>query len=112
MAFFSVWTLASLALYFFAALTKASPVILEPPLHETFNSVLQKDIGLRFVKNSGICETTPGVDQISGYIDVGKNMSMVCYTTSKRSSLLLTMMQWFWFFESRNAPEKAPFTLW
>ncbi|KAF8184809.1 alpha/beta-hydrolase [Pholiota molesta] len=32
---------------------------------------------------------------MSGYIDVGANMSM-----------------WFWFFESRTAPEVAPFTLW
>ncbi|KAG1825608.1 Alpha/Beta hydrolase protein [Suillus subaureus] len=51
--------------------------------------------GIRYVKNSGICETTPNVTQISGYIDVGTNMSM-----------------WFWFFESRNSPETAPFTLW
>lgn len=29
------------------------------------------------VKNSGVCETTPGVGQISGYVDVGVNMSMV-----------------------------------
>ncbi|KAF5343077.1 hypothetical protein D9758_011124 [Tetrapyrgos nigripes] len=32
---------------------------------------------------------------MSGYIDVGKNMSM-----------------WFWFFEARESPETAPFTLW
>lgn len=27
---------------------------------------------LRYVKNSGICETTPGVNQYSGYVDVGE----------------------------------------
>ena len=32
---------------------------------------------LRYVKDSGVCETTPGVSQMSGYIDVGTNMSMV-----------------------------------
>jgi carboxypeptidase C (cathepsin A) len=32
---------------------------------------------------------------VSGYLDIGKNMSM-----------------WFWFFESRHDPETAPFTLW
>ncbi|KIJ64801.1 hypothetical protein HYDPIDRAFT_28162, partial [Hydnomerulius pinastri MD-312] len=53
------------------------------------------DTNLRYVKNSGVCETTPGVNQYSGYIDVGTNMSM-----------------WFWFFESRTSPETAPFTLW
>ena len=31
---------------------------------------------LEFVKNSGICETTPGVNQYSGYISVGDNMNM------------------------------------
>ncbi|KAF8128592.1 Alpha/Beta hydrolase protein [Boletus edulis] len=57
--------------------------------------VIQNDANLRYVANSGICETTPGVTQYSGYIDVGTNMSM-----------------WFWFFEARNSPETAPFTLW
>lgn len=30
---------------------------------------------LEFVKNSGICETTPGVNQYSGYLSVGTNMN-------------------------------------
>ncbi|KAI1138282.1 putative carboxypeptidase S1 [Hypoxylon sp. FL0543] len=46
---------------------------------------------LSFVNNSGICETTHGVNQYSGYITVGDNMNM-----------------WFWFFEARKNPEKAP----
>lgn len=50
---------------------------------------------LDFVTNSGICETTPGVNQYSGYLSVGKNQSM-----------------WFWFFESRNQPHTAPLALW
>ncbi|KAI0658185.1 alpha/beta-hydrolase [Cubamyces menziesii] len=54
-----------------------------------------QDAKLRFVRNSGVCETTPGVGQLSGYIDIGTNMSM-----------------WFWFFEARHNPETAPFTLW
>jgi hypothetical protein len=32
---------------------------------------------LRYKANSNICETTPGVNQKSGYITVGQNMSMV-----------------------------------
>ncbi|KZP14955.1 alpha/beta-hydrolase [Athelia psychrophila] len=51
--------------------------------------------GLRYVNNSGICETTPGVHTMSGYVDIGPSMST-----------------WFWFFAARNAPETAPFTLW
>ena len=31
---------------------------------------------LEFVTNSGICETTPGVNQYSGYLSVGTNMNM------------------------------------
>jgi len=36
-----------------------------------------EDVKLRYVVDSGVCETTPGVHQMSGYIDVGENMSMV-----------------------------------
>ena len=43
----------------------------------SFKSQVQADVGLRFVRNSGVCETTPGVEQLSGYIDFGTNMSMV-----------------------------------
>jgi carboxypeptidase D len=50
---------------------------------------------LEFVTNSGICETTPGVNQYSGYLSVGTNMNM-----------------WFWFFESRNKPTTAPLATW
>ena len=31
---------------------------------------------IEFVTNSGICETTPGVNQYSGYLSVGNNMNM------------------------------------
>ncbi|KAF2111581.1 carboxypeptidase S1 [Lophiotrema nucula] len=50
---------------------------------------------LEFVNNSGICETTPGVNQYSGYLSVGTNMNM-----------------WFWFFEARQNPATAPLTAW
>ncbi|CZR58507.1 related to carboxypeptidase [Phialocephala subalpina] len=50
---------------------------------------------LSFVTNSGICETTPGVNQYSGYLSVGSNENM-----------------WFWFFEARNNPTTAPLATW
>ncbi|KAI0126724.1 putative carboxypeptidase S1 [Xylariales sp. AK1849] len=50
---------------------------------------------MSFVNNSGICETTPGVNQYSGYLTVGQNMNM-----------------WFWFFEARNNPTTAPLAAW
>ncbi|KAL5511019.1 hypothetical protein ACEPAG_3738 [Sanghuangporus baumii] len=75
----------------------ASPVDGHPltsSVHTVFESRQQNDTKLCFIRNSGVCETTPGVGQISGYIDIGPNMSM-----------------WFWFFEARHSPETAPFTL-
>ncbi|KAJ3575512.1 hypothetical protein NP233_g1062 [Leucocoprinus birnbaumii] len=50
---------------------------------------------LRYKQNSGICETTPGVNQVSGYGDVSATTSL-----------------WFWFFESRSNPDTAPLALW
>ncbi|KAI9847248.1 MAG: hypothetical protein M1838_000962 [Thelocarpon superellum] len=50
---------------------------------------------MKFVTNSGICETTPGVNQYSGYLSVGDNENM-----------------FFWFFEARNSPTTAPLATW
>ncbi|KAK6614240.1 serine carboxypeptidase [Botrytis cinerea] len=43
----------------------------------------------------GVCETTPGVNSYSGYIDLDANSHT-----------------FFWFFEARNDPANAPVTLW
>ncbi|KAI3326300.1 carboxypeptidase 2 [Xylariaceae sp. AK1471] len=43
----------------------------------------------------GVCETTPGVNSYSGYVDLDANTHM-----------------FFWFFESRNNPNESPITLW
>ena len=45
--------------------------------HTNTNSTLE------FIHNSGICETTPGVDQYSGYLSMGKDGGMNI---------------WFWYF--------------
>ncbi|KAI0672035.1 alpha/beta-hydrolase [Trametes maxima] len=89
---------ATLVATLFAFAAGASVVPREAALQPSrgeFASERIRDTKLRFVRNSGVCETTPGVEQLSGYIDVGKNMSM-----------------WFWFFEARHNPEHAPFTIW
>ncbi|KAK6437400.1 hypothetical protein LTR95_006409 [Oleoguttula sp. CCFEE 5521] len=44
---------------------------------------------------AGVCETTPGVNSYSGYIDVAPNVHT-----------------FFWFFESRRDPANDPITLW
>jgi carboxypeptidase C (cathepsin A) len=46
-------------------------------------------------KNPGICETTPGVNTYSGYIDLDAKTHM-----------------FFWFLEAREKPQEAPTTLW
>lgn len=47
------------------------------PVRFTQTSANFQDTAIRYVSNSGICETTPGVQQMSGYIDIGTNMNMV-----------------------------------
>ncbi|KAK7052066.1 Alpha/Beta hydrolase protein [Favolaschia claudopus] len=64
-----------------------------PTIHKFASAIT--DGALRYVNNSGICETTPGVHTMSGYVDTSS-----------------TVHTWFWFFAARNAPETAPFTLW
>ncbi|KAB8078124.1 Alpha/Beta hydrolase protein [Aspergillus leporis] len=61
----------------------------------TYNVFEHAGARVEYVNNSGICETTKGVNQYSGYLDVGNDMHM-----------------FFWFFESRNSPEKAPLSAW
>lgn len=64
----------------FASRVSATAVPAETSLQTSrgeFTSQVVPDAKLRFVRNSGVCETTPGVEQLSGYLDVGTNMSMV-----------------------------------
>ena len=60
----------------FHSLAIASPAG-DRPIISNFKSTTHEDLNLRYVKDSGVCETTPGVHQVSGYVDVGTNMSMV-----------------------------------
>jgi hypothetical protein len=57
------------------SVVRASPLTARS--YNVFESQVQNDTKIRFVRDSGVCETTPGVHQISGYIDVGTNMSIV-----------------------------------
>ena len=43
----------------------------------TFCLQIQTDVNLCYVTNSGICEMILYVNQYSGYIEVGKNVSMI-----------------------------------
>jgi carboxypeptidase C (cathepsin A) len=46
-------------------------------------------------KNPDICETTPGVNTYSGYVDLDPSTHI-----------------FFWFLEARETPAEAPTTLW
>jgi len=63
--------------------------------NEGLESILAaENVTIRF-KQPFICETTPGVNSYSGYVDL-----------DERSHTF------FWFFEARSAPEEKPITLW
>lgn len=70
-----------------------------------FKSTWFEDTNLRYVMNSGICETTPGVTQYSGYITVGKNMSMVCFCTALSFPVLTCKLSGSGF-SGRGIPQK------
>jgi len=59
-----------------AASGLASPVVDAPTRHVQFHSS-SFQAGLRYVNDSGVCETTPGVHTASGYIDIAQNQSLV-----------------------------------
>ncbi|KAF8875302.1 serine carboxypeptidase [Infundibulicybe gibba] len=70
----------------------SNPVLEKPKVLKTAATTPGK---LRVVENSGVCETTPGVFQASGYGDITATESI-----------------WFWFFASRKNPDTAPLALW
>ena len=76
----SMFVRCALALIAFL-IVQASPIAddgqLTSSVHTVFQSRLQNDTKLRFVRDSGVCETTPNVSQVSGYVDIGPKMSMV-----------------------------------
>lgn len=62
---------------FACTLARSASLPVTPRNPTVFSSQIHKDVNISFVSDSGVCETTPGVHQMSGYITVGKNMSMV-----------------------------------
>ncbi|KAL1604221.1 hypothetical protein SLS59_004014 [Nothophoma quercina] len=97
----SVTTLAvaSLALQANAVSTKqwhkrSDHVYLPKETNDYKTASAPNNVTIRY-KNPGICETTPGVDSYSGYVDLAPDVHV-----------------FYWFFESRNNPDKDPFTLW
>lgn len=71
----------------------------DAPEHATGVKVIRSPNGSRIrykePGKEGICETTPGVNSYSGYIDIDDDVSV-----------------FFWFFESQRDPKNDPVTLW
>ncbi|KAG8860503.1 hypothetical protein FRB96_003757 [Tulasnella sp. 330] len=79
-----------------SALSASLPVVELPNVTRSIASGTFS-AGLRIVENSGVCETTPGVHTVSGYIDVNNNENYFS-----------------WFFSSRQTTKAsiAPLVLW
>ena len=81
-----------LGIYFILILASATLAIVSPVLVDRRSHQVKDGVNytvfdhaatgatLSFVANSGICETTPGVNQYSGYISVGTNMVRNIFT--------------------------------
>ena len=67
----------------------------EPKGVTTIKSPTNVTIRYKQPGKEGICETTPGVNSYSGFIDLSPSIHA-----------------FFWFFESRNDPANDPITLW
>jgi hypothetical protein len=66
-------TLGSLALASPISMDKRSTVVEDGVKYTVFEHAATNSV-VKFVTNSGICETTPGVNQYSGYFSVGGGM--------------------------------------
>lgn len=100
---FFTFKAASLAVVFFTALygvdglPKFDPRQLpaDPQNVRTITSPSGVTIRYKEPGLEGVCETTPGVNSYSGYVDLAPDAHT-----------------FFWFFEARNDPANAPLTLW
>lgn len=95
---------ASLALSWLAPLihVDASPASFGPrqlpaPVQGLTTITSPSGVTIRYKEpgKAGICETTPGVNSYTGYIDLAPDSHT-----------------FFWFFEARHNPAEAPLTLW
>ncbi|KAG8879917.1 hypothetical protein FRB98_005451 [Tulasnella sp. 332] len=73
-----------------SALSASLPVVELPNVTRSIASGTFS-AGLRIVENSGVCETTPGVHTVSGYIDVNNNEN---YVNSDEQTTTINHSSW------------------
>lgn len=80
-----------------AAIDHLSPRQLPADAKGVKTLITPSNVTMRYKEpgKEGICETTPGVNSYSGYIDLAPDVHT-----------------FFWFFEARKNPSTAPVTLW
>ena len=93
------------ALGFLSTCTNASPTDFKQLIHrglpadatgvKTIKSNTGATIRYKEPGKAGVCETTPGVNSYSGYVDLSPDAHT-----------------FFWFFEARKDPGNKPLTLW
>lgn len=54
---------------------RSDHLYLPKEVHDYQNATAPNNVTIRY-KNPGICETTPGVDSYSGYVDLAPNVRM------------------------------------
>jgi carboxypeptidase C (cathepsin A) len=91
--FFSVTLASSIPEHVERLLKKQVPA--DPTDVKTITSPNNVTIRYKEPGEDGVCETTPGVNSYSGYVDLDAETHM-----------------FFWFFEARENPDEAPLTLW
>lgn len=65
------------------------------------------DAALRYINNSGVCETTEGVHTASGYIEIAQNQSLVClYLILGAHPLNYIFYSGFGFLRPGNRPKQ------
>ena len=93
---------------FFAALSVASARSLAARAENNVFEHRQTASTIRYVTNSGICEKTAGVQQVSGYLSVGSNMVRSLYLHLTTSSLIpCSQNMWFCALPSRRRTSSA-----
>ncbi|KAF2500254.1 alpha/beta-hydrolase [Lophium mytilinum] len=77
----------------------------KPKAHHVLSSRLRPGATIEY-KETNICETTPGVKAYSGYVHLPSNV-----TQDIQGETPFNVSTFFWYFEARHEPEKAPFAI-